>query len=106
MAAVIVRAAVEGLLDEAVVGRLMMAMGAAPGPVYGRNGKDRVRTRIDGYNRAARWVPWVVLVDLNHEAACATSPAPSVVVGARFFDVLSGCGARGRSLVTGRSRAD
>jgi hypothetical protein len=68
---VFITAAVEGNVDEAVVRRLIDHVGATPGPVYGRNGKDHLRRRIANYNQAARLSPWVVLVDLDHDAECA-----------------------------------
>lgn len=67
----VLTAAVEGLVDEAVVRRLATHVGMEIGPVYGKNGKDHLRQRIAGYNKAARISPWIVLVDLNHEAECA-----------------------------------
>jgi hypothetical protein len=66
-----VLAAVEGDVDEAVVRRVAREVGADTTAVYGRNGKADLRRRIAGYNEAARFGPWVVLVDLNHEAECA-----------------------------------
>ena len=68
---VFITAAVEGNVDEAVVRRLIEHVGGTPGPVYGRNGKDHLRQRIANYNQAARLSPWVVLVDLDHDAECA-----------------------------------
>lgn len=78
-----VQAAVEGILDEAVVRRLIQHAGGQAGMVYGRNGKPDLRNRIRGYNHAAQFTPWVVLVDLDNEAACppplrnAWVPAPA-----------------------------
>jgi len=68
---VFITAAVEGNVDEAVVRRLIEHVGGTPGPIYGRNGKDHLRQRIANYNQAARLSPWVVLVDLDHDAECA-----------------------------------
>ena len=68
---VFITAAVEGNVDEEVVRRLIEHVGGTPGPVYGRNGKDHLRQRIANYNQAARLSPWVVLVDLDHDAECA-----------------------------------
>jgi hypothetical protein len=68
---VVITGAVEGDLDEAVVRRLVDHVGATPGPVHGRNGKTHLRQRLVGYNQAAHLSPWVVLVDLNHDAQCA-----------------------------------
>ena len=64
-------AAVEGRVDEAVVRKLVACAGGHPGTVYGKNGKDAVRQKINAYNNAAMRTPWVVLVDLNRDANCA-----------------------------------
>jgi hypothetical protein len=63
--------AVEGLVDEAVLRRLIYHAGGTPETIYGKNGKQALRLRIYGYNRAARHYPWVVLADLNGEEECA-----------------------------------
>jgi len=67
---VVISAAVEGDVDEAVARRLIEAAGAAPGTVYGKNGKSALKTRIHGYNNAARHAPWFVLVDLDSDFDC------------------------------------
>ena len=69
--AIEISAAVEGIVDEAVVRTLIAHAGATPGPVYGKQGKSFLRQRIAGYSNAARWTPWIVLVDLNHDGDCA-----------------------------------
>jgi hypothetical protein len=69
-APVYVSAAVEGVVDEAVVQRLIAHAGGVTGFVYVRNGKTALRARIGGYNNAARLAPWIVLVDLNGEHEC------------------------------------
>ena len=43
------------------------------GVVFGRSGKPYLKDRIDGYNQAARFSPWVVLVDLDADFECAPS---------------------------------
>lgn len=68
---VVISAAVEGIVDEAVVRKLITSLGGQPGPVYGKNGKSALRTRINGFNNAARHAPWMVLVDLDGEQDCA-----------------------------------
>lgn len=68
---VVISAAVEGDVDEAVVRRLVARAGGELGTVYGKTGKTTLRQRIAGYNNAARHAPWLVLVDLNGEAECA-----------------------------------
>jgi hypothetical protein len=67
----VISGAVEGPVDEAVVRRLILFAGAKPGPIYGKNGKDYIQKHLKGYNKAARYRPWVVLVDLDHDANCA-----------------------------------
>lgn len=69
--ALIIAAAVEGTVDEAVARKLILEAGGRPGPVYGKNGKPLLRRQIQGYNNAARHLPWFVLVDLDHDAECA-----------------------------------
>ena len=68
---VIISAAVEGIVDEAVVRKLIAHGGGQPGAVYGKNGKHALRQKINGYNNAGRHAPWVVLVDLDRDADCA-----------------------------------
>ncbi len=68
---VAISAAVEGTVDEAVVRRLILDSGGFPGQVYGKNGKASVKASIRGYNHSARYRPWLVLVDLDHDADCA-----------------------------------
>ena len=70
---IIISAAVEGLVDEAVVRSLIAQAGGQTGSVYGKNGKPELRQKIEGYANAARFAPWIVLVDLNGDADCAPS---------------------------------
>ena len=83
-----VSAAVEGKLDEAVVGRLIRHAGGRPGVVYGRQGKAFLKDRIHGYNNAAKYAPWLVLVDLDMDGDCAvplrTAWLPHVAPGMCF----------------------
>ncbi len=68
---VVINAAVEGPTDEAVAVRLIHYVGAKAGHVYGKQGKPYLRDKLSGYNRAARFKPWLVLVDLDCDADCA-----------------------------------
>lgn len=78
--------AVEGDLDDAVVRRLIEHAGGTPGPIHGRSGKPQLRQRLTGYNRAATFSPWIVLIDLDREEDCAPTlvskwlpnPAPNM----------------------------
>jgi hypothetical protein len=67
---IVISSAVEGVVDEAVVKRLIVEAGGEIGPIYGKRGKSLLKQRINGYNNAARHYPWIVLVDLNREADC------------------------------------
>ncbi|RLF63060.1 MAG: hypothetical protein DRN33_04790, partial [Thermoplasmata archaeon] len=71
MPLVVINAAVEGIVDEAVVKRMIDFVGGTPGRVFGKEGKPLLRKKIEGYNNAARRSPWVVLVDLDHDEECA-----------------------------------
>jgi len=68
---VVISAAVEGLVDEAVVRKLIACAGGQAGTVYGKKGKDHLLKGINGYNKAAEYAPWVVLVDLDSDVNCA-----------------------------------
>lgn len=63
--------AVEGPVDSAVADRLIREVGGQPGTVYGGKGKEFLRSRIAAWNAAAQRAPWLVLVDLNTQDACA-----------------------------------
>jgi len=67
----IISAAVEGIVDEVVVRKLIVHAGGTAGDVYGKQGKAFLQRRMPGYNNAARHAPWIVLLDLNDDAECA-----------------------------------
>ena len=67
----VITSAVEGLVDEAVVLRVLVAVGGQPGFVYGKKGKQHLIARLNGYNEAAKRFPWLVLLDLDRDADCA-----------------------------------
>ena len=66
-----VSAAVEGDIDRAAITRLAAVVGLRLGPVYVTGGKRALENRLTGYNEAARFAPWVVLVDLDRDSECA-----------------------------------
>lgn len=68
---VVVTCATEGIVDEAVVRRLIRDAGAEPGPAHGKNGKPGLHKHVIGYNHAARYGPWIVIADLDMDATCA-----------------------------------
>jgi len=71
--------AVEGDVDEAVLRRIFVEVGATPVAVYGKSGKDNLTQRLPAYNAAARFWPWVVVRDLNHDAQCAPELAAKIL---------------------------
>lgn len=80
----------EGTTDEAVVARVIMAVGGEIGPVYGKHGKNHLLERLRGYNEAARRSPWLILVDLDTDFDCAPDaravwlPAPAELMSLRI----------------------
>ncbi len=62
---------VEGTTDAAVAKRLLTEAGFRLGPEYVKQGKDALSRSLAGYNNAARFSCWLVLRDLDHDAACA-----------------------------------
>ncbi len=69
--ALIIPAAVEGIVDEAVAQKLIIEAGGRVGTVFGKKGKPFLRQKIQGFNNAANCWPWLVLVDLDNDAECA-----------------------------------
>lgn len=67
----IIHAAVEGIVDEAVAQKLIIEAGGLPGTVYGKSGKAFIHQKVQGFNNAAKMWPWLVLVDLDNDAECA-----------------------------------
>ena len=80
----VVTGAVEGDLDEAVLRRVVSCVGITLGTVHGRQGKPALLQSVRGYNNAAPYAPWIVVVDLDRDCDCAPpchqkwlpSPAP------------------------------
>jgi hypothetical protein len=68
---VTISAAVEGTVDEAVARRLILFAGGCLGPVHVKQGKQSLQQRVGGYNDAAKYAPWMVLVDLDNDHVCA-----------------------------------
>ena len=75
---------VEGATDAVVAKRLLEEVGLQAGPEYVCGGKATLDQRLAGFNNAARFSCWLVLRDLDRDAACAPelrqrllpSPAP------------------------------
>jgi len=70
---------VEGDPDEAVICRILSCVGLVCGTVYGKRGKNDLLQRLPNYNQAARFAPWLVVVDLNQDAECAPPFVHSVL---------------------------
>ena len=66
-----VSAAVEGMVDEAVVRHLVSEAGGTVNRVFGKNGKRPLLRAVRGYNMAAQQGFWLVLVDLDRDGDCA-----------------------------------
>lgn len=63
--------ACEGDGDLAIVERVASEVGISIGIPHVRGGKAGVTRNLRGFNNAARFVPWLVLRDLNGDANCA-----------------------------------
>jgi hypothetical protein len=61
----------EGDIDAAILRRLARHAGFEMAAVYGGFGKPRLLQSLHGYNNAARFSPWLVLVDLDGDGPCA-----------------------------------
>lgn len=70
-----VTSAVEGGLDEAVAFRLIAEAGGLPGRVIGKRGRPHLLQNLCGYNAAAGYSRWLVLLDLDRTFECAPSAA-------------------------------
>jgi hypothetical protein len=55
---------VEGNLDETVAREIIDASGGTVGTVYGRRGVDYIEKKVTGFNRLAKGIPILTLVDL------------------------------------------
>lgn len=69
----IVSIVVEGISDAAVLRRLCSGAGLRVGTEHVTGGKAKLDQRLGGYNNAARFAPWIVLRDLDHDAPCASA---------------------------------
>lgn len=61
---------VEGGVDQAVATKLLSSHGHDVLAPYVTGGKHKLDARLSGYNNAARFSPWLVLRDLDHDAPC------------------------------------
>lgn len=68
-------AVVEGPGDEAIARRLAEESGFTLSQVYVKRGKEALDAKLQAYAAAARFSPWLVLRDLDHDADCAPTLA-------------------------------
>jgi hypothetical protein len=66
--------AVEGAVDGVVLRSVMASAGAALGPLYNTQGVSNLVRRLPGFNAAAEYAPWIVLMDLDR-----TNCAPELI---------------------------
>lgn len=71
----LITGAVEGDIDEALLRKVADFAGLTLGVVHGRKGKDFLLAALAGYNKAAQFHPWAVLVDLDRSCDCAPTCA-------------------------------
>ncbi|MEZ5293704.1 MAG: hypothetical protein R2745_21650 [Vicinamibacterales bacterium] len=75
----VVNLAVEGTTDLAVVSKILEDVGLELGNAYGQQGKAHLDSRLAGYNNSARFRPWIVVRDLDHDAICAATLVSSLL---------------------------
>jgi len=61
---------VEGLPDAAIAVRVLSSVGLAPGRPFITGGKQTLLRRFPGYVNAARFSPWLVVLDQDDEPGC------------------------------------
>src|SRR6187399_1019563 len=67
----VVTLVVEGDTDVPFAKKILAAAGLRAELILDKGGKSGIDANIAGYNHAARFSPWFVLRDLDHDAACA-----------------------------------
>jgi|SRR5579871_605918 len=78
-------AAVEGPSDEAALRKIVESVGDELAQVHGRNGKLSLLRNLAGYNYAARFEPWIALVDLDNETCLVTAKERWLSVPSQFM---------------------
>jgi len=77
---VIINAAVEGVIDEIVIRRLCDWVGLPFPTMHGRQGKQYILDHLpSNYNKSAQYAPWLVVIDLDHDANCAPDYVKAVL---------------------------
>lgn len=75
----VVKCAVEGLVDQVVLQRILLDLGIPCGEFYVKNGKRQLLSRLPNYNLSARHLTWVILLDLDDSAECAPAYVRSLL---------------------------
>ena len=70
---------VEGETDRIVLTELLHSRNFTDFEPYVMGGKGKLLKRLDNYNQAARFSPWLVVLDLDRDAACAPARVHSIL---------------------------
>ena len=62
---------VEGETDRVVLTKLLRSRDFGDIGAFVKGGKGELLKKLDGYNQAARFMPWLVVLDLDQDAGCA-----------------------------------
>ncbi len=69
--AIPVSGAVEGVTDETILRVVLSHCNREASTIYVQGGKSKLIEKLAGFNSAARYMPWVVLLDLDCDDGCA-----------------------------------
>jgi hypothetical protein len=62
--------AIEGDSDEGIALAILKTCGLRASGIYGRKGKDYLKKQAKSYNAAAKFLPWLILADLDDPTKC------------------------------------
>ncbi len=62
---------IEGPTDNVIVKRIMQYVGLPVGRPFGERGKPHLMEVLPDYNHAAKFMPWVAVIDLDQKPDCA-----------------------------------
>jgi hypothetical protein len=71
--------AVEGVIDAAVLQRVLDTEGFDTYAVYGLRGKTNLDASLVAFNNAAQFSPWLVVRDLDHDDVCGAALAKTLM---------------------------
>ncbi len=75
-------------MDEVVLRALIQHVGAQPGGFYGKHGKQYLLKYMHAYARAAKIEPWIVLIDMDHDADCPVPVRRNWMLRSGFHEPL------------------